>query len=171
MKKILIAVLAAVTLFSFASCDNSNSNTGTGSQLDIAYIEGAVKNAKDYLVGDTPDSADFTFTGYDAAGNVVTENISSTLFTPSTFDSTTDEATFTYNGLLQLSVEVPVDVYAVDDYTLTVGDNVKKTYYTVVTTNEADTSAYKVVDTNGLTVTATYDGTKTRNITNFQSFL
>ena len=174
MKKILIAVLAVATLISFAACDNSNSNTGTGSQLDIAYIEGSVKNAKDYLVGDTPDPADFTFTGYDAADNVVMENMSSALFTADTINSTTDKATFKFNGLISVdAIEVPVDVYTVDKYTLTVGDNVKKTYYTVVATNgdentnDASYDAYRVVDKAGLTVTATYDGTKTRSITNF----
>ncbi len=172
MKKILIAVLAAVTLFSFASCDNSNSNTGTGSQLDIAYIEGAVKNAKDYLVGDTPDPADFTFTGYDASGNVVMEDMSSTLFTADELTSSTAEATFAYNGLVPVStISVPVNVYDIDKFEVNAdGADVVKTYYTVVATGDdsgttdASYDAYRVIDKTGLVVTVTYDGTKTRTL-------
>ena len=108
------AGFALAVVFGFAACDNSTSTSGTGSQLDIAYIVGTEKTAQDYLVGETPDPADFTFTGYDAADNVVIENMSAELFTADELTSVDDKATFTYKGIagmLSMSVEVPVTVY------------------------------------------------------------
>ena len=80
MKKFMILMLSLAVLFSFAACSNEGRNPGTTNPDDIAYVEGAVRNAKDYLVGETPDAADFIFTGYDVAGNVLVKDMASNLF-------------------------------------------------------------------------------------------
>ena len=176
MRKLMIAMLALAVVFGFAACDNSTSTSGTGSQLDIAYIVGTEVNDKDYLAGDAADPADFKFTGYDAADNVVIENMSAELFAAKgTLSAADDEAVFTYNGMGLFAgkdVKVPVDVYAIEKITVD-SSKVNKNYYTIVQTgsNGAVSDAtigeggayeeYAKVDTANLVVTATYDTDKT----------
>ena len=166
MRKLMIAMLALAVVFGFAACDNSTSTSGTGSQLDIAYIVGTEKTAQDYLVGETPDPADFTFTGYDAADNVVIENMTSTLFTAKALSTGDKEAVFTFAGVgaaAGKSIEVPVTVYEVESIKVVAGDDAKVVYYTVSKEGaDSDTSAekydaYKEASKAGLTVTAIYN--------------
>ena len=176
MRKLMIAMLALAVVFGFAACDNSTSTSGTGSQLDIAYIVGTEVNDKDYLVGDEADPADFKFTGYDAADNVVIESMSAELFkAKGTLSATDDEAVFTYNGMglvASKEIKVPVDVYAIEKITVD-ASKVNKDYYTIVETGsngavsattigtDGAYEEYAKVDTIGLVVTATYDTDKT----------
>ena len=179
MRKLMIAMLALAVVFGFAACDNSTANSGAASQLDVAYIEAVEKTATDYLVGETADPADFTFTGYDAAGNVVIEDMASTLFSATkSFVKGDDEAVFTYNGTVKVpSIKVPVSVYEVEKLTVdATADDVQKTYYTVVETKGNGTvnvdsmgetgkyASFAKVNKTGLVVTATYDGGKTKEI-------
>lgn len=171
MRKLMIAMLALAVVFGFAACDNSTANSGA-SQLDVAYIEAVEKTATDYLVGETPDPADFTFTGYDAAGNVVIENMASTLFSATkAFVKGDDEAVFSYTGAVTVpSIKVPVSVYEIEKITVDAkADNVKKTYYTLVAMGDdasvpsaltdTDYEPFTEVDKTGLVVKAVYNGT------------
>ena len=169
MKKFMILMLSLAVLFSFAACDNSNT-TAPVDPSSIVSIKGVAKDAaKEYLVGDTPDPEDFTFTGYDLSGNVV-QTISSTLFESTELKAATDDATFTINGYDDVKVDVPV--YAVDKLEVNAkADSVQKTYYTVVETEtlkKADYTdvkdlPYTAINKTGLVVTAYYDNSsKTR---------
>ena len=178
MRKLMIAMLALAVVFGFAACDNSTANSGAASQLDVAYIEAVEKTATDYLVGETADPADFTFTGYDAAGNVVIEDMASTLFAATKpFAKGDDEAVFTYSGTVKVpAIKVPVSVYEIEKLTVdATADNVKKSYYTISkvgtvavdatsTAEGGDYYAYTLVDKTGLVVTATYNGTSEKVI-------
>ena len=163
MRKLMIAMLALAVVFGFAACDNSTSTSGTGSQLDIAYIVGTEKTAQDYLVGETPDPADFTFTGYDAADNVVIENMSAELFGNAQIDASKEVATFDYAGIGgmigAMTVEVPVSVYPVESIEVVAGTTAQKTYYTTVTGDLSGKAAteFTTISKTGLTVTATYN--------------
>ena len=164
MRKLMIAMLALAVVFGFAACDNSTSTSGTGSQLDIAYIVGTEKTAQDYLVGETPDPADFTFTGYDAADNVVIENMSAELFSNAQIDASKKVATFDYAGIGgmigAMTVEVPVSVYAVESIEVVADSTAQDTYYTTVTGDLSGKAAteFTTISKTGLTVTATYNG-------------
>ena len=177
MRKLMIAMLALAVVFGFAACDNSTANSGA-SQLDVAYIEAVEKTATDYLVGETPDPADFTFTGYDAAGNVVIENMASTLFSATkAFAKGDDEAVFSYTGVVTVpSIKVPVSVYEIEKITVDAkADTVKDAYYTISqvgavavdatsTAEGGDYYSYTLVDKTDLVVTATYNGTSEKVI-------
>ena len=175
MKKVMIAMLALAVVFGFAACDNSTSNSGTPSQLDVSYIEATAKSEIDYLVGETPDPADFTFTGFDMTGNVVVENMASSLFAAQApLAKNADEAVFVYNGAVSVpAIKVPVNVYEVEKLTVdATAADVVKTYYTVVAT-DGDSSAnvdldkyapYAKINKTGLVVTATYNGTETKTV-------
>ena len=177
MKRFMIAVLAVAVLFGFAACDNSNANPGTTDPSNIAYVEGSVRNAKDYLVNDVPAAADFVFTGYDVEGNVVAADMASVLFKGEAFKTPGTEVNAVFTSEDYGTVEIPVTVYDVDEYTLTVGANAKKTYYTIVKTGSDEVmdagalnpvyADFAKVDTTGLSVTASYNEGKTREITNF----
>ena len=175
MKKVMIAMLALAVVFGFAACDNSTSNSGTPSQLDVSYIEATAKSEIDYLVGETPDPADFTFTGFDMTGNVVVENMASSLFAAQApLAKNADEAVFVYNGAVSVpAIKVPVNVYEVEKLTVdATAADVVKTYYTVVAT-DVDSSVnvaldkyapYAKINKTGLVVTATYNGTETKTV-------
>ena len=175
MKKVMIAMLALAVVFGFAACDNSTSNSGTPSQLDVSYIEATAKSEIDYLVGETPDPADFTFTGFDMTGNVVVENMASSLFAAQApLAKNADEAVFVYNGAVSVpAIKVPVNVYEVEKLTVdATAADVVKTYYTVVAT-DGDSSVnvaldkyapYAKINKTGLVVTATYNGTETKTV-------
>ena len=178
MKKIMILMLSLAVLFSFAACDNSTSNSGSVDQLNIAYIVGTEKVAKDYLVGEIAKAEDFTFTGYDVAGNVVAQNMEPSLFKEgSALSAASTDASFTYDGLAMstVSVTAPINVYAIEKITVD-ASKVNKDYYTIVETGSNGTVPTKLeglkastayapfgtIDTDGLVVTATYDETKTK---------
>ena len=172
MRKLMIAMLALAVVFGFAACDNSTGNSGA-SQLDVAYIVGTEKTATDYLVGETPKAEDFTFTGYDVAGNVVIDNMSAELFTADALSAGDEDAGFRYLGVLGSTIKVtaPVTVYEIEKLTVdATADTVKKSYYTISEVDGVavdatsmaeggDYYAYTLVDKTGLVVTATYNGT------------
>ena len=143
--------------------------------IAVSYIEATAKSEIDYLVGETPDPADFTFTGFDMTGNVVVENMASSLFAAQApLAKNADEAVFVYNGAVSVpAIKVPVNVYEVEKLTVdATAADVVKTYYTVVAT-DGDSSVnvaldkyapYAKINKTGLVVTATYNGTETKTV-------
>ncbi len=177
MRKLMIAMLALAVVFGFAACDNSTANSGAASQLDVAYIEATAKGDVVYLEGEKADPADYTFTGYDAAGNVVIENMASSLFSSDVvLTKDMDKTGFTYAGVVSVpAITVPVTVYEIDKITVdATADDVVKTYYNIVAmdgdANLAGVTAvtdekygkFMTVSKAGLVVTATYNGTETK---------
>ena len=177
MRKLMIAMLALAVVFGFAACDNSTANSGAASQLDVAYIEATAKGDVVYLEGEKADPADYTFTGYDAAGNVVIENMASSLFSSDVvLTKDMDKTGFTYAGVVSVpAITVPVTVYEIDKITVdATADDVVKTYYNIVAMDgDADLAGvtavtdekygkFMTVSKAGLVVTATYNGTETK---------
>ena len=113
MKKFIIAMLCVAVLFGFAACDNSSSTPSTPDMSNIAYVEGALRNASSYYFeGDTPSAADFIFTGYDVEGNVVVADMASSLFGKGTVNAKDD--TVTFGGSDDSIVIEDVPVYTID---------------------------------------------------------
>ena len=116
MKRFMIAALAVAVLFSFAACDNSSSTPSTPDMSNIAYVEGALRNASSYYFdGDTPDAADFIFTGYDVEGNVVVADMASSLFGKGSVNAKDD--TVTFGGVDKDSGSIVIEdvpVYTID---------------------------------------------------------
>ena len=108
MKKFLVILLSLAVLFGFAACDNSTSNSGSGNIADVAYVEGAVRNAVTYFDGEKADASDFIFTGYNIEGNVAVADMASTLFGEGTVDAAKDTVTFAYLGGSVVISDVPV---------------------------------------------------------------
>ena len=59
-RKVFTGVLAALMLFAFVACDNS------GTPATVSYVEATTDVV--YIAGETPNPADWTFTGYSVDG-------------------------------------------------------------------------------------------------------
>ena len=149
MKKFLIALLAIAVIFGFAACSNEN---GSAPSTELrASGTATLKDGVDYLMGETINPEDFTFTAYTVDGTAVNVPASSVEFRSGDNSNADDEVavTFfadgvTFNGKIAIyaPTEIKVDASA---------SNVKKTYYK---TSNAD---YQKIDLTGVALTATYE--------------
>lgn len=171
MKRFMIAVLAVAVLFGFAACDNSTpSNTDEITTTDPSLVVSAkaVFNGDvDYLVGEAPKAADFTFTGYDVAGNAIA-TLDSSLFTlpaaAGTIVKGDNDVTFEWKKDTATTISVTVeDVpgYVIDDIKVTVKDGAQTTYYNATSSSAAK---YQKVNEDDFVVTAVYNEGKEKDI-------
>ena len=171
MKRFMIAVLAVAVLFGFAACDNSTpSNTDEITTTDPSLVVSAkaVFNGDvDYLVGEAPKAADFTFTGYDVAGNAIA-TLDSSLFTvssPATIAKGDNDVKFAWLKDTVTKIEVTVeDVpgYEIDDIKVAVKDGAQTTYYNA--TSASSDAKYQKVNKDDFVVTAVYNEGKEKDI-------
>ena len=165
-KTILVGLIAATMLFAFTACESGSSSYGA-----IAMV--TASTSVEYVVGvDTPDAADFTFTGYTVTGDAV--SIPSNQFEwDGEFPVATDtedkySVTFNWSATTAMKATGTVTMYApeVDDIEVSAG-TAKVQYYTVASganANASDTTDYAAINANGAVITVPYDGTKTREI-------
>ena len=159
-RKVFTGVLAALMLFAFVACDNS------GTPTNISYVEATTDVV--YIAGETPNPADWTFTGYsvDGASSV---RIPSNQFT---FDNTASGAPAGEDQYVvafkwadnDMTAKGVATMYALDKIEVTLSDDAVTTYYSVIDT--ADKEDYQKIDRTGVTVTATYNGSETKVISN-----
>ena len=168
MKRFMIVVLAVAVLFGFAACDNSTPSgdgTSTTDPSVVASVKAVFNGEVDYLVGETPDADDFTFTGYDIEGNIVSQLDSALFTTEDEIEEKADnEVEFIWkNGATTLTAKVKnIPGYAVDSIKIAVKDGAQTTYYNATSNDSA--AKYQKVNKNDFTVTAVYDGGKEKDV-------
>ena len=160
MKKFMILLLSLAVLFSFAACDNENGSAPSSELRSTGTA--TLKDGVDYLVGETINPEDFTFTAYTVDGTAVDVPASSVELRTGDSSSAGNEVavaffadgvTFTDKIAIYAPTKITVDASA---------SSVKKVYYT---TENAD---YQKVDLTGVAITATYkvdDVEKTKTFT------
>ena len=168
MKKVFIGVLAALMLFAFTACDNGTSSDYV--EKTIVMIEASTTS--EYLVGETPNPADFTFTGYTATGSAVT--LPSNQFVFDGYDEgglnpdADNNANVYFNWAeTKMGAKGSAKFYAAEDVSVSVG-SAKDEYFTVTAGTAIDSLKnvdFSAIDPEGLVITVKYDGTKTKDFT------
>ena len=150
-KSILIGVLAVLVLF--ASCTADSSLNGM-----VVSIT-ATQNAE-YVVGESVKASDFTFTGETNMGATVTVDPSDILIDPE-YTLSAEDNTLTADDVAYVknpSAVVVMEVKAHKVTGITVdATKAEKTYFATIKDYSYETSR-EVIDTDGLVVTAQYDG-------------
>ena len=160
MKKFMILLLSLAVLFSFAACDNENGSAPSSELRSTGTA--TLKDGVDYLVGETINPEDFTFTAYTVDGTAVDVPASSVELRTGDSSSAGNEVAVAFfaDGVTftdKIAIYAPTKI-TVDDS----ASSVKKVYYK---TEDAD---YQKVDLTGVAITATYkvdDVEKTKTFT------
>ena len=159
-KRVFIGIIAALMLFAFTACDSDPNNVAA----QYSYVEATT--TQEYLVGEKPAVSDFTFTAYTFDGKASVK-------VPAKQMILSDDKAFTTAGTQSVAFEwgtmnvygvAEVKVYDVDKITVDAENAEVTTYYA---SSDAD---YQKVSKAGVTVTATYNGTHTKDVTDEATF-